>query len=131
MKATIIDIETAFLHGNLDEEIYMDVPPGLDVEPNKRLILRKTIYGLVQSARSFYKKLIEVLKLIGFVGSKSYPCLWMKWDSTIDNILIIRIYCLVIGKEERVLNLINELKRHEFKLKIERECVDYLSCQNC
>ena len=98
MKATIIDIETAFLHGNLDEESYMDVLPDLNLEPNKRLILRKTIYGLVQSAREFYKKLIEVLKLIGFVGSKSDPCLWIKSDSAIENILIIGIYVDEIGR---------------------------------
>jgi hypothetical protein len=46
----------------LDEEIYMDAPKGLLVEGNKKLILSKTIYGLVQSARKFYEKLIEVLK---------------------------------------------------------------------
>jgi hypothetical protein len=58
----------------------MDAPKGLLVEGNKKLILHKTIYGLVQSARKFYEKLIEVLKLIGFYGSQSDPCLWTMWD---------------------------------------------------
>jgi len=75
MTSTVVDIETAFLHGDLDEEIYMDVPMGLSTDPNKKLLLRKTIYGLVQSARKFYEKLIDVLKVIGFEVSKSDPCL--------------------------------------------------------
>jgi hypothetical protein len=57
---TVVDIEIAFLHGDLDEEIYMEVPKGLAIEDNKKLILRKTIYGLVQSARKFYEKLVNV-----------------------------------------------------------------------
>jgi hypothetical protein len=57
--------------GNLDEEIYMNVPPGLDINNNKKLILRKRIYGIVQSAREFHKKLIEDLNVIGFIGSRS------------------------------------------------------------
>jgi Reverse transcriptase (RNA-dependent DNA polymerase) len=64
MNSTVLDIETAFLDGDLDEGIYMDVPMGLSTEPNKKLLLRKTIYGLVQSARKFYKKLVDVLKVI-------------------------------------------------------------------
>ena len=36
MKVTIIDIETAFLHDNLDEEMFMDAPPGLIVESDKK-----------------------------------------------------------------------------------------------
>jgi Reverse transcriptase (RNA-dependent DNA polymerase) len=75
MKSTIIDIETAFIHVNLDEEIYMDIPSGLIVDPNKKLILRQTILNLLQSARKFYERLIEVLKIIGFVGGKPDPCL--------------------------------------------------------
>ena len=47
MKYTIIDIETDFLHGKLDEEIYMDIPSGLNVDSNKKLISQKIIYGLV------------------------------------------------------------------------------------
>jgi hypothetical protein len=75
MRATIINIETAFLHGNLDGEIYIDVPRGLELNKNSK-ILKKTIYGLVQSAREIYMKLNEVSKFVGFIGSKSDPCLW-------------------------------------------------------
>ena len=73
MTSTVVDIETAFLHGDLDEEIYMDVPLGLSNRPNKKLLLRKTIHGLVQSARKFYEKLIDVLKVIGFDGKMMEP----------------------------------------------------------
>ena len=58
LQATIIDVETAFLHGNLQEEIYMNIPDGLESSGNECLRLKKTIYGLVQSAREFYKMLI-------------------------------------------------------------------------
>jgi hypothetical protein len=55
----------------------MEVPKGLEIEDNKKLILRKTIYCLVQSARKVYEKLIDALKVIGFYESKSDPCLWI------------------------------------------------------
>ena len=53
----IVDIETAFLYGELDEEIYMKMPEGLSMYQEKEnddsecLILDKSIYGLVQAAR--------------------------------------------------------------------------------
>jgi hypothetical protein len=46
MTCSVVDIETAFLHGDLNEEIYMEVPKGLEIKNNKKLILRKTICGL-------------------------------------------------------------------------------------
>jgi hypothetical protein len=131
MTSTVADIETAFLHGDLDEEIYMDVTMGLSTEPNKKFLLRKTIYGLVQSARKFYQKLIDVFKVIGFEGSKSDPCLWTMWDSIVNHMLIVGTYiddCLIIGKELSVSKLLKELKKHEFNLKIEKDVVEYLSC---
>jgi Reverse transcriptase (RNA-dependent DNA polymerase) len=78
LQASIIDVETAFLHGSLSEEIYMNAPNGMDIEGNKCLRLKKTIYGLVQSAREFYKKLICELKNLGFLENKSDPCLLSK-----------------------------------------------------
>jgi hypothetical protein len=35
MICSVADIETAFLHGDLDEKMYMDVPKGLEIERNK------------------------------------------------------------------------------------------------
>jgi hypothetical protein len=131
MTSTVVDIETAFLHGDLDKEINMNVPMGLSIGPNKKLLLRKTIYDLVQSAKKFYEKLIDVLKVIGFEGRKSDPCLWTMWDSVVNHMLIIGIYvndCLIIGKESSISNLLEELKKHEFNLKIEKDMVEYLSC---
>jgi hypothetical protein len=93
------------------------------------LLLTKTIYGLVQSAREFYKKLMATLKLIGFKGNKSDPCLLSKW--TQDGVIMIGIYvddCLVIGKHDKIYELIVELKTSGFNLKIENNLTDYLSC---
>ena len=53
----VVDIETAFLYGVLDEEIYMKMPEGLEnymeaiFGGDECLILDKVIYGLVQAAR--------------------------------------------------------------------------------
>jgi Reverse transcriptase (RNA-dependent DNA polymerase) len=45
--ACIIDLETAFLHGDLQEEIYMTIPEGMNSNPDDCLLLTKTIYGLI------------------------------------------------------------------------------------
>jgi NAD(P)H-flavin reductase len=52
-------------------------------------------------------------------------------DKNVNHIIIIGICvddCLIIGKEESVESLINELKDHEFNLKVERNFNEYLSC---
>jgi hypothetical protein len=127
----VVEIETAFLNGDLEKEIYMKVPKNLEIEHNKKLILRKTIYDLVQIARKFYEKLINVLKLIAIYGSKSDPFLWTMWDERVNHMIIIGIYvddCLIIGKDESIDCLIGELKKYEFILKVERNVNEYLSC---
>ena len=63
-----IDIKTAFLNGDLDETIYMRPPEGFPTsEPGQVWKLRKSIYGLKQAARQWYKKLKEALTSIEFV----------------------------------------------------------------
>ena len=79
----LIDIETAFLYGDLEEEIYMTIPEGLehfeDVSEDMCAKLQATIYGLVQAARQFWKKLIRTaVEKMGFIKSRADPCLLMK-----------------------------------------------------
>jgi hypothetical protein len=61
-EGTIIDVETAFWHGQLQEEIYMNVTKGVSHYNYEFLRLKRTIYGLVQSARESYKRWLEALK---------------------------------------------------------------------
>jgi hypothetical protein len=67
---------------------------------------------------------------IGFKNNKSDPCLLSKW--TQDGVIMIGIYvddCLVIGKHNRIDDLIVALKTSGFSLKVENILTDYLSCQ--
>jgi Reverse transcriptase (RNA-dependent DNA polymerase) len=100
LHATIIDVATAFLYGDLQEEIYMNIPDGLESNGNECLRLKRTIYGLVQSVREFYKNLSEVLTGVGFVENKSNPCLLSKREDGKVTLIGISIdACLVVGKE--------------------------------
>ena len=71
-----MDVETAFLHANLPagEEIYMECPPGMpDAKGDEVLLLLKTIYGLVQAARAFYKKFSKTLRELGSKEDMQIP----------------------------------------------------------
>ena len=64
-----MDVETACLYGDLEEEVYMDCPEGMvGIGKDEALLLQSTIYGLVQSARQYYKKATSILKDLGFTG---------------------------------------------------------------
>jgi hypothetical protein len=117
------------LHSKFQEEIYMNIPEGMNYDSKHCLLLAKTIYGLVQSAREFYQKSISNLKFIGFKDIKSDPCLLSKFIQ--DRVIMIGIYVdyfLVIGKHDGIHELINELKKSGFNLKVENKLTDYLSC---
>ncbi|GKA92265.1 retrotransposon protein, putative, ty1-copia subclass [Tanacetum coccineum] len=62
------DVKTAFLHGNLEEVIYMRQPPGYE-QGNKVCLLKKSLYGLKQSPRQWYKRFDEYMLSNGFKRS--------------------------------------------------------------
>ena len=128
--ARIVDVETAFLHGDLDEEIYMNCPPGLSSKEDECLFLLKTIYGLVQAARQYYKKFTKALIEKGYEGGLVDPCLMMKKFKNKQLYLSIHVDdSLVIGPKWAIDRFFEDLKESGFGVTVESDLTDYLSCR--
>ena len=61
-----MDVKSAFLHGELHEEIYMQRPEGFQEDPSLVCRLKKSLYGLKQAPRAWYAKMDAFLLSIGF-----------------------------------------------------------------
>lgn len=74
-----LDINNAFVHGDLHEEVYMDVPSGLDV-PHAGLLckLNKFLYSLKQTSGQWYEKLTTTLGSRGYTHSHDYSLFYIK-----------------------------------------------------
>jgi hypothetical protein len=111
-----MDVETAFLNGELDEEVYMQVPQGFK-EAGQICQLEKALYGLKQSPRMWNKKITKYLNSEGFVQSTADPCLFIKKFE--DRIALIACYvddCLLIGSNEDIKSIKDTLTS-QFKMK--------------
>jgi len=73
------DVSTAFLNGELDEEVYIRAPKGAEglTQPGKVLRLRRALYGLKQAGRAWNQRLEAALREHGFVQSAADPSLWI------------------------------------------------------
>ena len=75
-----MDVCSAFLNGVLEEDIYMKQPEGFVSEkfPRKVCKLKKSLYGLKQSARVWNKQIDEYLKKSGYIQSIADPCIYYR-----------------------------------------------------
>ena len=78
LKLHQMDTTTAFLNGDLKEEVYMKQPDGFLANGQEHLVcrLRKSLYGLKQSPRCRNQALDTQLNLMGFKQSTSDPCIY-------------------------------------------------------
>ena len=75
-----LDVKTAFLYGNLDEEIYMEQPEGFVTQGREQEVCRliKSIYGLKQASRVWNIKFNEFIILFGLTRSTADPCVYYR-----------------------------------------------------
>lgn len=111
-----MDAVTAFLQGDIDEEIYIEQPEGFRDNTNRVCKLNKALYGLKQAGRQWNIKLDRTLKGYGLKSCYMDPCLY--YDENMD--LIIAIYVddlLIFYRDEKILLKIKTSLSNDFKMK--------------
>ncbi|XP_022008266.1 uncharacterized mitochondrial protein AtMg00810-like [Helianthus annuus] len=114
-----LDVNNAFLYGNLREEVYMSLPEGLNVEKqNKVCKLNKSLYGLKQAPRMWNERLVQVLTKLDFVQSKCDHSLFIKSGKSVFIALLVYVDdILLTGNCEHEINRIKNLLKTEFLIK--------------
>jgi hypothetical protein len=101
-----LDVKTAFLNGNIDEEIYMRPPQGFEM-PGKVYKLNKSLYGLKQAARAWNDKFNETLLEIGFQQNDTDKCLYVLSELESKCYLLVHVDdILLASKNEKLIQSI-------------------------
>ncbi|GLT71533.1 hypothetical protein SLA2020_435440 [Shorea laevis] len=116
-----LDVQNAFLHGDLQENVYMSQPPGFihPLYPNHVCHLRKALYGLKQAPRAWFSRLSSTLSELGFIRSQADSSLFIYRNSK-DEFLFILIYVddiLVTGPSQRLITHMVQKLQSDFALK--------------
>ena len=114
-----MDVTTAFLNGELKEEVYMDQPEEFQVQGKEDRVckLNRSLYGLKQAPRCWNVTLDERLKEMGFTQTVSDPCLYIARDG---ESFLIGVYVddiLLAGRSEKRLREIKSALMETFDLK--------------
>jgi hypothetical protein len=114
-----LDVNNAFLHGDLHEDVYMHLPPGFRRQGEPLVCkLNKSLYGLKQASRNWYSKFSEVLIDFGFTHSTADPSLFCLNREFGSVYLLLYVDDIVLtGSDLRLMNLVKDLLHNHFKIK--------------
>lgn len=93
-----LDVQNAFLHGILEEEVYMRQPPGYEDPkyPDHICKLDKALYGLKQAPRAWYSRLCTKLQELGFKPSKADTSLFFYSKGNVSIFLLIYVDDIIV-----------------------------------
>jgi hypothetical protein len=114
-----MDVKTAFLNGDIEEEVYIEKSQGFEVQDRKSHVCRlnKALYGLKQAPKAWYGRIDSFLTRLGFTKCKADSNLYFKIMENEPEILLLYVDDLFLTGEE---NLITECKQRlvtEFEMK--------------
>ena len=115
-----MDVKTAFLNGNLEEEIYMKQPEGFIAknEEHMECKLKMSIYGLKQASRSWNIKFDQAIKSFDFEQNIDEPCVYKTHQDKVVIFLVLYVDdILLIGNDIGVLSLVKIWLSSQFDMK--------------
>lgn len=125
-----MDVDTAFLYGDLCEEIFMELPPGYTpAAPGRCLRLKKCIYGLIQASREWYKKFINFLKHELHFTQSADPCILYRTDETGTCYLCVYINDTLLIGDLAAVNKAGQEIANRFSVKLQDTVTENLGCE--
>ena len=116
-----LDVKTAFLHGELEEEIYMDQPEGFVVPGKEHLVcrLKKSLYGLKQAPRQWYKRFDSFMLGQGYSRSQYDDCIYFQQfpDGTFIYLLLYVDDMLIASRDKSLIRKLKAQLNSEFEMK--------------
>jgi hypothetical protein len=115
-----LDVKNVFLHGNLEEDVYMRQPPGYEDKnmPSYVCKLDKALYGLKQAPRAQYSWLSEELYDFGFKSSKVDTSLFYFHQDNITMFMLVYVDDIIIASSnQKATNKLLHKLGQEFALK--------------
>ena len=115
-----MEVKTAFLNGDLDEEVYMEQPEGFVLTGNEHKVCKlvKSLYGLKQAPKQWHEKFDTVILSHGFVHNVSDNCLYTKVHGNI--VIYVCLYVddmLIISNEMKGILETKRFLSSTFKMK--------------
>ncbi|XP_066334217.1 uncharacterized mitochondrial protein AtMg00810-like [Miscanthus floridulus] len=113
-----LDVNNAFLHGVLDEEVFARQPVGFTTNPDLVYRLSKSLYGLKQASRAWYMRLATFLGSMGFKPTCSDSSLFVLHQGNESIYLLLYVDDIVLmGSSTDILRRVIRTINAEFKLK--------------
>ena len=129
-----MDVKNAFLQGELEDEVYMYPPPGLEhlVKKGNVLRLKKAIYGLKQSPRAWYNKLSTTLNGRGFRKSElDHTLFTLTTPSGMVALLVYVDDIIITGSDKEGIKATKEFLKSMFEIKDLGEMKYFLGIEIC
>lgn len=118
-----MDVKTAFLYGNVNDEVYVEQPTGYEEDADSVCLLDKALYGLKQSPRIWYETLTEFLKSLGFEALNADLSVFTRHG------MIIAIYVddlLIVGPSKDDITEVKRSLSGRFQMSDLGPCTHYL-----
>ncbi|KAD6795308.1 hypothetical protein E3N88_06204 [Mikania micrantha] len=106
-----MDVKTAFLNGDLHEDVFMKQPEGFEPKGKEHMVckLNKSICGLKQASRQWYIKFDEVMKKHNFIKNQVDQCIYLKMSGSKFVILVLYVNDILLASNN--LGMLYDSKR--------------------